>query len=120
MAPSVGARRARVPAAHLHTPIDLLALYPSIADETPLRVGPYTIDVALDGDAVAGPWPVVVVSHGSGGSPLTHRGLARHLAAAGFLVLLPAHPGNNRDDNHLADTEDILVQRPLDMTAVLD
>ena len=120
MAPSAGARRARVPAAHLEAPIDLIALYPSVAAEVPLRAGPYTIDVALDGAPVPGPWPVVVVSHGSGGSPFTHRGLARHLAKAGFLVLLPTHPGNNRDDNHLADTADILVQRPRDVTAVLD
>ena len=62
----------------------------------------------------------MLVSHGSGGSPFTHRGLARHLAQAGFLVLLPTHPGNNRDDNHLADTAEILVQRPRDVTAVLD
>lgn len=120
MATSVGARLTRVPAAHLGTPIDLLALYPSIGAETSLRVGPYSIDVAIDGAGLAGPWPVVVISHGSGGSPLTHRGLARHLAKAGFLVLLPTHPGNNRDDNRLADTKDILVQRPLDVTAALD
>lgn len=120
MPSSVGARRARVLAPHLEDRIDLIALYPSIGDEAPLRVGPYTIDVALDGELMPGPWPVVLVSHGSGGSPLTHRGLARHLARAGFLVLLPTHPGNNRDDNHLADTADVLMQRPRDVTAVLD
>jgi predicted dienelactone hydrolase len=120
MASSVGARRARVSAPHLENPIDLIALYPSVGQEAPLPVGPYTIDVALGGVMAPGPWPVVVVSHGSGGSPFTHRGLARHLARAGFLVLLPTHPGNNRDDNHLADTADILVQRPRDVTAVLD
>ena len=120
VAPNVGARRARVPASHLEAPIDLMALYPSVADESPLRVGPYTIDVALDGAALPGPWPVVLVSHGSGGSPMTHRDLARHLARAGSLVLLPTHPGNNRDDNHLAGTADILVQRPRDVSAVLD
>ena len=120
VAPNVGARRARVPASHLEAPIDLMALYPSAADESPLRVGPYTIDVAIDAAALPGPWPVVLLSHGSGGSPMTHRDLARHLARAGFLVLLPTHPGNNRDDNHLAGTADILVQRPRDVSAVLD
>ena len=118
--PDVGARFARVPSAHLDSPIDLIALYPSAAEAAPLQAGGYTLDVALDGVPVPGPWPVVVVSHGSGGSPLTHRGLARHLAQAGFLVLLPTHPGNNRDDNHLADTAEILVQRPRDVTTVLD
>lgn len=120
MASSVGARRARIRAPHLEAPIDLITFYPSAGGEAPLRIGPYTIDVALDGVMVPGAWPVVLVSHGSGGSPFTHRGLARHLARAGFLVLLPTHPGNNRDDNRLAETADILVQRPRDVTAVLD
>jgi dienelactone hydrolase len=118
--PEVGARHARVPAAHLESPIDLIALYPSVGGEAPLQLGGYTLDAVVDGAPLPGPWPVVVVSHGSGGAPLTHRGVGRHLAQAGFLVLLPAHPGNNRDDNRLADTAEILVQRPRDLTTVLD
>ena len=38
-----------------------MALIP-VADESPLRVGPYTIDVAIDGAALPGPWPLVLVS----------------------------------------------------------
>ncbi|MFL5350272.1 MAG: hypothetical protein ACJ8AT_36315 [Hyalangium sp.] len=36
------------------------------------------------------------MSHGTGGSPWTYRGMAAHLARAGFVVALPEHPGNNR------------------------
>ena len=120
MAPSVGLRRARVPAAHLPDGLDVIACYPSTGDEQAIRFGPYAIDAAEDGLPMPGPWPVVVVSHGSGGSPLTHRGLARHLARAGWLVLLPTHPGNNRDDNSLANGVEILVQRPRDVRAAID
>ncbi|BCS31007.1 dienelactone hydrolase [Luteitalea sp. TBR-22] len=120
MANSVGLRRARVPAAHLPEGLDVIACYPSIGDEQAIAFGPYTLDAVEQGVPTPGPWPVVVVSHGSGGSPLTHRGLARHLASAGWLVLLPTHPGNNRDDNSLANGTEILVQRPRDVSAVID
>jgi len=115
-----GCRIVEVAAPHLDAPITLCAMYPSVSAPEPTKLGPYTVDVALDGRPAAGPWPVAVISHGSGGSPLTHRDLARFLACEGFLVLLPEHPGNNRDDNHLANTAAILAQRPRDVTAVLD
>ena len=98
----------------------VFALYPSVDPEAPVRLGPYTIDVAVDGPPELGHFPIVVISHGSGGSPLTHRLLALHLAREGWLVLLLEHPGNNRDDNSLADTAAILEQRPRDVRAALD
>jgi predicted dienelactone hydrolase len=109
-----------VPAPHLARPLDVIACYPSCSEEEEIRFGPYVIEAAEDGAPLPGPWPVVVISHGSGGTPLTHRGLAQYLARAGYLVLLPTHPGNNRDDNRLADSPEILVQRPRDVTAMLD
>lgn len=115
-----GCRVVQVPAAHLAAPVSLVVLYPAVSIEAPTPLGPYVVDVALDGVAAAGPWPVVVISHGSGGSGLTHRDLGRHLARRGFLVLLPEHPGNNREDNHLAHTAAILEQRPRDVAAALD
>lgn len=120
MTPAVGLRRVQVPAPHLARPLDVIACYPSVSEEEEIRFGPYVIEAASDGAPLPGPWPVVVISHGSGGTPLTHRGLAQHLARAGYLVLLPTHPGNNRDDNRLADSAEILVQRPRDVTAALD
>jgi predicted dienelactone hydrolase len=62
----------------------------------------------------------VVISHGSGGTPLTHRDLALHLARRGFVVALAEHPGNNRTDNSLAGTETILESRPVQLRAVID
>ena len=102
-------------------PIPVLALYPSVSAESLVSpLGRESVDVAMDGVPAPGPWPVVVISHGSGGAAMTHRGLARYLARRGFLVLLPDHPGNNRDDNRLANAEEVLVQRPRDVSAALD
>lgn len=45
----------------------------------------------------AGPFPVVVVSHGAGGDRDTHFGQARDLAARGYVVLCVDHVGSDRD-----------------------
>lgn len=101
-------------------PMPVVVLYPSLTPAGALRRGPYTLDVAVDGDWLPGAHPVVVVSHGSGGAPLTHRGLAQHLARAGFIVLAPEHPGNNRNDNSLRGTATLLERRPRHVHALLE
>jgi predicted dienelactone hydrolase len=103
-----------------HAELRLHLFYPATAPEHPTQIGPYLVEVALDVPPADGTFPLVVVSHGSGGSGLTHRGLATYLARHGFVVLLPEHPGNNRDDNRLAGTHALLERRPRDVSATLD
>lgn len=100
--------------------MQVLVLYPSLTPALEIRRGPYTFDAAVEGEWLPGPHPVVVLSHGSGGAPLTHRGLALHLARAGFVVLMPEHPGNNRNDNRLRGTATLLAHRPRQVRALLE
>ncbi len=100
--------------------IPVLVMYPSDSPEKPAHVGPYTQRLALHGRIAAGTFTLVVVSHGTGGSPLVYRTLAAHLARNGYVVALPEHPGNNRADNTLADTVANLERRPRDVSAVID
>ncbi|MBV9878975.1 MAG: hypothetical protein JO180_00685 [Gemmatirosa sp.] len=102
------------------TAFPTLVLYPSRDTERPERVGPYVLDVAMDGQVDDGAFPLVVVSHGSGGSHLAYRTLGAHLARRGFVVALPAHPRNNRDDDTLAGTHTILADRPRQLRRVID
>ena len=69
----------------------------------------------MNGPVAPGQWPLVVISHGSGGSNLSHRTLAVHLARNGYVVAMPEHPGDNRRNNQLAGTDAILAQRPADV-----
>ena len=61
------------------------------------------IDAAVwlpDGEAEAGPRPLIVISHGNGGHAQGHADTAEALAAAGFVVAALTHPGDNwRDDS---------------------
>jgi predicted dienelactone hydrolase len=97
-----------------------VVLYPADAPERPERVGLYVMDVALDAPPAEGAFPLVVVSHGTGGSGLVYRTLAAHLARRGLVVLLPDHPGNNRDDDALAGTHTILADRPRQVRRAID
>lgn len=100
--------------------IPLRLLYPTRAPSRVERLGPYPVDIALDATPEGERLPLVVISHGTGGSPLVYRDLALHLARAGFVVALPVHPGNNRDDDRLAGTAANLENRPRHLQLVVD
>lgn len=98
----------------------LAIFYPIAAPETEQRLGPYRLALARDAAPGAGPFPLVLISHGSGGSHLAHRTLARHLARNGFVVGMPEHPFNNRNDNSLVDTVENMANRPRHLRAAID
>lgn len=105
-------------------PIPSWVLYPARGRERVERFGPYELTVAVAAP-VAAPveghgLPLVVISHGNGGSPWTHRGTAAYLARAGFVVALLEHPGNSRSDNSLAFTATNLANRPRHLRLVID
>jgi predicted dienelactone hydrolase len=82
--------------------VPVWVLYPARdAAAATLRFGPYALEVAADAAPAAAGLPVVVVSHGNGGTPWSHRDLALHLAREGFAAVMIEHPGNNRRDNSL-------------------
>lgn len=92
--------------------LPLMALYPTDTPAQPQPFGPYTMAVAVNAPVCAGRHPVVLISHGNNGSPLTHRDTATHLARHGFVVLLPEHVGNSRSDTSLDNTIERLRVRP--------
>ena len=95
-------------------------MYPTSTPSQSVAFGPYTADVSPDAPIDDGRFPVVVISHGTGGSHYLYRTLAAHLAKNGYVVAQLEHPGNNRNDNSLADTDANLVNRPRHMALVID
>jgi predicted dienelactone hydrolase len=98
----------------------MLVMYPTSTPERVEQIGPFSLSVAVGATPLEGEYPLVIVSHGSGGSHLTHRELARHLASRGFVVGVPEHPFNNRNDNSLADTVELLAERPRNIRTGVD
>ena len=63
---------------------------------------------------------MILISHGSGGSHLVYRTLAHHLARNGFIVGMPEHPFNNRNNNTLEGTVENLINRPRHIRTAID
>jgi predicted dienelactone hydrolase len=72
--------------------------YASSSEAKPVKRGPFELNLAAQGTPVRGNGRLVVISHGSGGSPWVHADLARTLVDAGFVVALPEHKGDNFKD----------------------
>jgi predicted dienelactone hydrolase len=117
---TAGARVVEIPDPGGPDAIRAFVMYPAEAPEEVREFGSYPVQAAWDAPVASGAFPLVVVSHGTGGSPLTHRMLGAHLARNGFVVALVEHPRNNRDDDSLARTATILENRPRQVSAVID
>jgi predicted dienelactone hydrolase len=72
--------------------------YPTEVAESIVRLGPFKLSWAHDAQPTQGNGRLVVISHGSGGSPWVHVDLARTLVQHGFVVAVPAHKGDNYRD----------------------
>lgn len=67
----------------------------------------------------AGQFPVIIISHGAGGNAGQFGWIASELAQAGFVVILPNHPGTTTG-NASAEAAVRVWERPTDVSAVLD
>jgi predicted dienelactone hydrolase len=64
--------------------------------------------------------PLVVVSHGAGGSALGHHDTAATLADAGYVVAAISHPGDNFQDLSRQGHLSAFATRPVDMRRLTD
>lgn len=85
-----------LPATDANGPITVF--YPSSAAAVTVTRGPFTLSVAVDSVPERGNGRLIVLSHGSGGAPWVHTDLAQALVAAGFIVAVPEHAGDNWHD----------------------
>ena len=73
--------------------------YPSLGTEISVKQGPFNLSWVPNGQPVKGTGHLIVISHGSGGSPWVHTDLARTLVQRGFTVAIPLHQGDNYIDS---------------------
>ncbi|MBP1629014.1 MAG: alpha/beta fold hydrolase [Holophagaceae bacterium] len=66
------------------------------------------------------PWPLILLSHGGGGSNALYRTISSYLAQRGYVVAMPEHPRNHRKDNSLGGTHENLVNRPRHLRLAAD
>lgn len=91
--------------------------YPSHAIANPVAMGPTTMSVAMNAPVNGKVMPMIVISHGTGGSYLGHFDTAIALADAGFVVVAMNHTGDNyADQSRSVD----IMDRPRQVSRVID
>ena len=91
--------------------------YPSQTMAKPVSMGPTTMSVAINAPMNGKALPMIVMSHGTGGSYLGHFDTAIALADAGFVVVAMNHTGDNYADR--SRSVDI-IDRPRQVSRVID
>lgn len=119
-AAAAGLKFLTVPADAGGPAITVAVWYPSAEKPSPVTFGPFTAFAAQEGKIDGGGLPLVVLSHGRGGSFVVHHDTAEHLADAGFVVAALNHPGDTERDKSLFYDLSIYMQRPLDVKRVID
>ncbi|MEY4564566.1 MAG: hypothetical protein RLZZ618_3843 [Pseudomonadota bacterium] len=115
-AQAAGFQRVSVPDAD-GSPMAVSVWYPSDVVAQRVDMGPISIQVALEAPVRGDALPLIVVSHGSGGSSLSHQDTAAALADAGYVVAAVQHPGDNHADQRGAVQ---IMDRPGHIRRVID
>jgi predicted dienelactone hydrolase len=101
-------------------PMQAIVVYPTNSAAGTTRLGPFTIAASREAAPAPGSYPLIVFSHGSGGTHLGHHDSLTALARAGFVAAAVEHPrDNNRDDSGLA-TDLQMIGRPHHIVALID
>ncbi|MCY7483962.1 alpha/beta hydrolase family protein [Paenibacillus alvei] len=115
-----GLRKVEISDNALSISFPMWIMYPTDTAEQTIQLGPYPTELASDAEVLEGTFPLVLISHGTGSTPFAYRMLAQHLARNGFIVGLPEHPFNNRNDNSLEGTMQNLANRPRHIRMAID
>lgn len=98
-------------------PLVIGVWYPTRTPAQVVRLGPFMQEVARDGAVAGRRLPLVVVSHGNGGSYQNHYDTAIALAKAGFVVAAVSHTGDTQEDQSRAS---FLMDRPKHIRRLID
>ena len=100
--------------------------YPARAPESDIQRGVFAYRAAVDAQYQPNtpstdtmPLPLIILTHGSGGSAIPHHETARALVAAGFVVAAPLHAGDNYQNATKAGPESWHT-RPVEVSKTLD
>ncbi|MYN42920.1 dienelactone hydrolase [Duganella sp. FT109W] len=112
---AAGFQRSIVASAH-GKPLTIGIWYPSKAIPKLASMGPISMSVAVDGAVDGRRLPLIVMSHGTGGSFLDNRDTAIALADAGFVVVAVTHTGDNYEDQSRST---FIMDRPSQISNVI-
>ena len=114
-----GYQRLEIPVSASPTPITAMVWSPCYEQSTQAQLGPYVVEGRPDCEIAGDRLPLIVISHGKGGSVLAHHDTAAALAKAGFVVAAFNQPGDSFGDEKDANSLRIFHARPADASLVI-
>lgn len=98
-------------------PLSAAIWYPADAPEREIPLALYRQSVAPDAPVAGRGHPLVVISHGTGGSRADHYDTARALAQAGFVAVAITHTGDTNGDRSRTMR---ITERPAQLVRTID
>lgn len=116
----VGFRFIQLPDPVSNKSMKAVIFYPANAKSSQAKIGPVELMAEENASLHKGRYPLILISHGNGGSLFSHHDTATFLAKNGFVAAAIEHPGDNfRDDSGLG-TDRVLIGRNLQLSALVD
>ena len=100
--------------------LELAIWYPTSIASKQLDLGAYSMNVSMGSAIDSGKFPLVLISHGTGGNLFNHHELATALARNGFVVAALNHPGDYYKDRSMVGKLPYFTERPRQVTRMLD
>jgi predicted dienelactone hydrolase len=100
--------------------IPVMIFYPTNATPKWTWLGAAAVKIAPNGPTSGKNLPLVVISHGTGATSLSHIDTALALAEAGYVVAAPMHPGDNYQDQSKVGTAGWIEDRARQLKLVTD
>lgn len=101
-----------------HSPIAAAVWYPTNAEPGFMLLGTGGLRVATDAPVEGDRLPLIVFSHGTAASAVSHADTAIALAEKGFIVIAPTHPGDTFQA--ASDVEKWLINRSRHVQRTID
>lgn len=116
---AAGFERLTIPATAGQPALQAVVWTPCAQAAVPMQLGPFSVAAVKNCPVEGTALPLVVLSHGQGGSPLGHYDTAMALADAGFVAISIKHAGDAFDDKAGAKSLSIFASRPRDVSAAI-
>ena len=116
---AAGYERLEIPASGGEPALQAMIWSPCASPASSVQLGPFVIQGVKNCDISGSSLPLVVITHGQGGTLLGHHDTAETLADAGFVVVTFNHPGDTFGDESLAQKLSIFESRPRDVSRVI-
>jgi len=97
----------------------MMVFYPTKAVTKPMQMGLFSVDATLNAPLANSVSGIIIISHGLGGSHLSHRDIAVTLAHEGFVVAAVLHSMDNFQYKADLNSPENWQNRPLEISAAI-